>query len=147
MFLVSSPEIVLASCRAGIVGTFPALNTRTEDQLDDWLNRITTELHETEHQHSKNPERMRKPAPFGVNLIVHKSNPRIDANLEKVKKYKVPLVITSLGAVPGLIKEVHGYGGVVFHDVTNAVHAKKAASVSWSCLDASFPRYRPCNDL
>lgn len=128
MFLVSSPETVLASCRAGIVGTFPALNARTEDQLDEWLARITDGLAQAEEDHAKNP-RLPKPAPFGINLIVHKMNPRMEANLEKAKKYRAPLVITSLGAVPSVVKEVHNWGGSVFHDVTNAVHAKKAVSV------------------
>jgi len=107
--------------RIGILGTFPALNTRSDDILDDWLKEITTAL---------GPNEKSSPfAPYGVNLIVHKTNQRLEKNLEKVIKYKVPLVISSLGANKNVIDAVHGYGGLIFHDVTNPIHAKKAADV------------------
>jgi len=114
MFLVSGPEIVIASCRAGIVGTFPALNQRTSEGFDDWLGEIGGALTAAD-------------APYGVNLIVHKSNPRVDADLAICTRHKVPLIITSLGAVADLVDTVHSYGGVVFHDVTTVRHAQKAA--------------------
>ncbi len=114
MFLVSGPEIVIASCRAGVVGTFPALNQRTSEGFDEWLTEIGEALTEAD-------------APYGVNLIVHKTNPRVEPDLEICAKHKVPLIITSLGAVPDLVNTVHGYGGVVFHDVTTVRHAQKAA--------------------
>lgn len=114
MFLVSGPEIVIASCRAGIVGTFPALNQRTSEGFDDWLTEIDAALTDSD-------------APYGVNLIVHKTNPRVAPDLELCAKHKVPLIITSLGAVADLVDTVHAYGGVVFHDVTTVRHAQKAA--------------------
>ena len=117
MFLVSGPELVLASCRAGIVGTFPALNQRTTEGFAAWLDQIEAALKET-------PDA----APYGVNLIVHRTNPRVQADLEVCVRHRVPLVITSLGAVKELVDTVHSYGGVVFHDVTNLRHAKKAAA-------------------
>lgn len=116
MFIVSGPELVINACRAGIVGTFPALNARTSEDFEQWLIEINSALKET-------PDA----APFGVNLIVHKSNPRVQADLELCVKHKVPLIITSLGAVSELIDAVHSYGGLVFHDVINVRHAKKAA--------------------
>ncbi|KAI8899131.1 putative dioxygenase protein [Globomyces pollinis-pini] len=112
MFLVSGPSLVIASCKAGIIGTFPALNPRTEPLLNEWLTQIRSELDPT--------------TPFGVNLIVHKTNKRLDGNLEQIVKHKVPLVITSLGAAKDVVDAVHEYGGVVFHDVTNITHARKA---------------------
>lgn len=114
MFLVSGPEIVIASCKAGIVGTFPALNQRTSEGFDAWLTEIDAALSDSD-------------APYGVNLIVHKTNPRVAPDLELCAKHKVPLIITSLGAVADLVDTVHGYGGVVFHDVTTVRHAQKAA--------------------
>ena len=114
MFLVSGPEIVIASCKAGIVGTFPALNQRTSEGFDAWLDEIDAALSDSD-------------APYGVNLIVHKTNPRVAPDLEICVKHKVPLIITSLGAVADLVDTVHGYGGVVFHDVTTVRHAQKAA--------------------
>ena len=120
MFLSSGPELVIACCKAGIVGTFPAKNQRTIEGLDAWLDTITSELAAFE------AETGRKAAPFGVNLIVHKSNEILKDELAMVAKYKVPLVITSLGAVSDLIEEVHHYGGIVFHDVINMRHARKA---------------------
>ncbi|MEE9322773.1 MAG: nitronate monooxygenase family protein [Granulosicoccus sp.] len=115
MFLVSGPEIVTACCRAGIVGTFPALNQRTTEGFESWLDEIEAALDGTSHPG------------FGVNLIAHKSNPRLQADLEVCVRHKVPLVITSLGAVPELVEAVHSYGGLVFHDVINLRHARKAA--------------------
>ncbi len=122
MFLASGPDLVLACCRAGIVGTFPAKNQRTLEGLEDWLITIRDGLAAIE-------DKIRQPAPpYGVNLIVHRTNRIVEEELALCVKYKVPLVITSLGAVPELIDQVHGYGGVVFHDVINLRHAKKAAS-------------------
>ena len=114
MFLTSGPELVIACSNAGIVGTFPALNQRTSAGVDEWLTTIRAGL-------------KADAAPFGVNLIVHKTNPRVAADLALCVKYRVPVVITSLGAAADVVDAVHGYGGVVFHDVTTARHAKKAA--------------------
>ena len=116
MFLVSGPALVTASCRAGIVGTFPALNQRTAEGFEEWLNEIEADLKDVDHPG------------FGVNLIVHKTNPRLQEDLDICVRHKVPLVITSLGAVPELVEAVHSYGGQVFHDVINVRHAKKAAA-------------------
>ncbi len=123
MFLTSGPDLVIACCKAGIVGTFPALNQRSTAGLEEWLNRITTEL--DAHRQSG----VQVAAPFGVNLIVHKSNPRLQDDLDLCVRHKVPLIITSLGAMTEVVEAVHAYGGLVFHDVINARHAKKAASV------------------
>lgn len=122
MFLVSGDELTIATCKAGITGTFPALNQRTTEGFEAWVVKITEELNAFR---TANPD-----APcghFGVNLIVHRSNPRLQADLEVVVKHKVPLVITSLGAVSEVVEAVHSYGGVVFHDITNRRHAEKAA--------------------
>lgn len=116
MFLTSGPDLVVEVCRSGLVGTFPALNQRTTDGFVAWLEEIRTRL-------AAVPD----PAPFGVNLIVHKSNPRLAADLEQVVAHKVPLVITSLGAVKDVVEAVHSYGGLVFHDVISRRHAEKAA--------------------
>ena len=118
MFLVSGPQLVIAACRAGIVGTFPALNQRSSAGFEAWLEEIAAALAEPQATPT---------APFGVNLIVHKTNPRVAADLALCIKHKVPLVITSLGAVPELVHKVHDYGGLVFHDVTTLRHAEKAA--------------------
>jgi nitronate monooxygenase len=115
MFLTSGPDLVVESCLNGVIGTFPALNQRTTDGFVEWLEQIESRL------------AGRNAAPYGVNLIVHRSNPRLEADLEQVVKHKVPLVITSLGAVPEVVKAVHSYGGLVFHDVINRRHAEKAA--------------------
>lgn len=115
LFLVSGPDLVVETCRAGILGTFPALNQRSSDGYAAWLEEIETRL-----------QACQNPAPYGVNLIVHKTNPRLDADLKITVAHKVPLVITSLGAVPDLVKAVHGYGGLVFHDVISRRHAEKA---------------------
>jgi nitronate monooxygenase len=122
MFFASGLELVIESCKAGIVGTFPALNQRTSEGFEEWLVEIQTRLSDWEKQSAK------KAAPFGVNLIVHKSNPRWQADLAICVKHKVSLVITSLGAVADLVDAVHSYGGLVFHDVVNARHGKKAAA-------------------
>ncbi len=121
MFLISGPELVIAACKAGIVGTFPALNQRSSEGFEEWLIQIKEALAAYE-QESGN-----KPAPFGVNLIVHQSNPRLQADLELCIKHKVPLVITSLGAVSQVVDAVHSYGGLVYHDVIKKRHAEKAA--------------------
>lgn len=114
MFLVSGPDLVIAACKAGIIGTFPALNQRTSEGYAQWLEQIQAAL---------GPEDAR----FGVNLIVHQTNPRLEADLKLTVAHKVPLVITSLGAVRDVVEAVHGYGGVVFHDVISVRHAQKAA--------------------
>ena len=117
MFLVSGPELVLACCRAGIVGSFPAKNPRTLDGLDEWLTVIGEGI--------ASPGR-RAPAPFAVNLIVHRSNDVVEGELDLCVRHQVPIVITSLGAVSELVDRVHAYGGLVFHDVINLRHAGKA---------------------
>lgn len=122
MFLVSSPDMVISGCKKGIVGTFPALNQRTSAGFEQWLIQITETLSAFEAETAK------KAAPFGVNLIVHESNPRLEADLALCVKYKVPLVITALGAVKDVVDVVHNYGGIVFHDVTTKRHGEKAAA-------------------
>lgn len=121
MFLVSGPRMVIESCKAGVVGTFPALNQRSSEGFEEWLVQIQQELQAHEAATGK------KCAPFGVNLIVHKTNPRLMDDLQICVKHKVPLIITSLGAVKDVVDAVHGYGGAVFHDVTTKRHAEKAA--------------------
>ncbi|OUS25556.1 2-nitropropane dioxygenase [Thalassotalea sp. 42_200_T64] len=122
MFLVSGPDMVISGCKKGIVGTFPALNQRTSEGLEQWLIEITEALRTFESGTGK------KAAPFGVNLIVHDSNPRLQNDLALCVKYKVPLVITALGAVKDVVDVVHNYGGVVFHYVTTKRHGEKAAA-------------------
>jgi nitronate monooxygenase len=121
LFIISNPDLVIAQCKAGIVGSFPALNARPEAQLDEWLDRITTEL--AEHD-AKNPDR--PSAPFAVNQIVHKTNNRLDHDVEMCVKYKVPVVITSLGAREEVNQAIHSYGGIVLHDIINSIFARKA---------------------
>jgi nitronate monooxygenase len=121
LFIISNPDLVIAQCKAGIVGSFPALNARPEAQLDEWLDRITTEL--AEHD-AKNPDR--PSAPFAVNQIVHKTNNRLDHDVEMCVKYKVPVVITSLGAREEVNQAIHSYGGIVLHDIINTIFARKA---------------------
>ena len=111
MFLVSGPALVIAASRSGVLGTFPALNQRSTEGFRDWLDEIEAAL---------------GALPYGVNLIVHKTNPRVEADLRVCVEKKVPVIITSLGAVPDLVKAVHAYGGVVLHDVINMRHAAKA---------------------
>ena len=120
MFLASGPELVLACCRAGIVGSFPAKNQRTREGLDDWLTEIDEGLGAIE------AETGRPPPPYAVNLIVHRSNADLEDEIEMLVRHRVPIVITSLGAVPELVARVHDYGGLVFHDVINLRHARKA---------------------
>ncbi|WP_296932678.1 nitronate monooxygenase family protein [uncultured Marinobacter sp.] len=122
MFLISGPELALACCKQGIVGSFPALNQRTSEGFEDWLIQMNDELADFQ---SANPGV--KTAPYAVNLIVHRTNPRWQADLELCVKHKVPIIITSLGAASQVVEAVHSYGGVVFHDVTNQKHARKAA--------------------
>lgn len=114
MFLVSGPDLVVESCNAGLCGTFPALNQRTSAGFDEWCGEIEERCEADA-------------APYGVNLIVHKTNPRVEADLAICVARKVPLIITSLGAVPDLVAAVHSYGGLVFHDVISRRHAEKAA--------------------
>ena len=121
MFLISGPKLVIECCKNGIVGTFPALNQRTTEGFEQWVVEIKTALKEFESETGK------KAAPFGVNLIVHQTNPRVQADLAICIKHQVPLIITSLGAVPQLVGAVHSYGGLVFHDVIKKRHAEKAA--------------------
>ena len=121
LFLISGPKLVIECCKNGIVGTFPALNQRTSEGFEEWLIQIKSELDEFEKETGK------KPAPFGVNLIVHNTNPRVKADLKICIKHKVPIVITSLGAVSRLVDAVHSYGGLVFHDIVKKRHAEKAA--------------------
>ncbi len=116
MFLVSGVELVARVCASGLVGTFPALNARSTQNLSEWFHELDTTLAECS-----------EPAPYGVNLIVHKTNPRLHDDLEMIVRHKVPLVITSLGAVREVVEAVHGYGGLVFHDVISRRHAEKAA--------------------
>jgi nitronate monooxygenase len=121
MFIISNPDLVIAQCKAGIVGSFPALNARPESALEEWLDRITTELAEHTAKHPDRPA-----APFAVNQIVHRSNPRLDHDVEMCVKYRAPLVITSLGARPEVNQAVHSYGGIVLHDIINNSFARKA---------------------
>lgn len=121
LFIISHPDLVLAQCKAGVVGSFPALNARPAEQLDEWLAQITEELASYKEA---NPDK--KVAPFAVNQIVHKSNNRLEHDLQMCVKYKVPIVITSLGAVPEVNEAVHSYGGIVLHDIINDRHAKSA---------------------
>lgn len=116
LFLVSGPDLVVETCKAGVVGCFPALNRRSTAEYGDWLAEVAGRL-------LPHP----KAAPFGINLIVHRSNKRLDADLQATVAARVPLVVTSLGAVREVVDAVHGYGGLVFHDVVNMRHAAKAA--------------------
>ncbi|MEP5230567.1 MAG: nitronate monooxygenase family protein [Alloalcanivorax sp.] len=121
MFIVSNPDLVIAQCKAGIVGSFPALNARPAEELEVWLKRITEELDAWNQANPDSPA-----APFAVNQIVHKSNNRLEHDLEMCVKYKVPIVITSLGARVDVNEAIHSYGGLVFHDIINNFFAKKA---------------------
>ena len=123
MFIVSTPKLVIAQCKAGIVGSFPALNARPEAQLDDWLAEITAAL--AAHARA-NPDL--RVAPFAVNQIVHSSNNRLEHDVGMCVKHKVPIVITSLRPPAEVVAAIHGYGGIVFHDVINLRHAEKAAA-------------------
>ena len=122
MFIVSGPELVIAQCKAGVVGSFPALNARPPELLDEWLTRIKAELADHQAAHPDAPV-----APFAVNQIVHASNDRLKHDVDMCVKHEVPIVITSLRAPDEVVEAVHGYGGVVFHDVINLRHARRAA--------------------
>lgn len=115
MFLVSGPGLIIEACRAGVPAAFPALNRRSTAEFVGWMDEVEAALDESH-------------APWGVNLIVHRSNPRLEQDLQACVEHRVPFVVTSLGAVPDLVKAVHGYGGVVFHDVISLRHAHKAAA-------------------
>lgn len=121
LFIISNPKLVVAQCKAGVVGSMPALNARPAEQLDEWLAEITEALASHDRDH---PDR--KAAPFAVNQIVHKSNDRLDHDMAVCAKYKAPIVITSLGARIDVNEAVHGWGGIVLHDVINNTFAKKA---------------------
>ena len=122
MFLISGPELVIECCKNGIVGSFPALNQRSSEGFEEWLLQIKSALKSFEESTGK------KPAPFGVNLIVHPTNPRLQDDLKLCIKHRVPIIITSLGAVSELVDAVHAYGGLVFHDIIKKRHAEKAAA-------------------
>jgi nitronate monooxygenase len=121
LFIISGPELVIAQCKAGIVGSFPALNARPASMLDEWLHQITEELAIWDRDHPDTPS-----APFAVNHIVHKSSDRLEHDVEATTKWKVPVIITSLGAREDVNAAVHSYGGVVLHDVINDKFAHKA---------------------
>ena len=121
LFIISNPQLVIAQCKAGIVGSMPALNARPASQLDEWLAEITEALAAHDRAHPERPA-----APFAINQIVHKSNDRLDHDMELCAKYKVPIIITSLGARPEVNQAAHGWGAVVLHDVINNAFAHKA---------------------
>ncbi|GBD48468.1 NAD(P)H-dependent flavin oxidoreductase [Methylopila sp. Yamaguchi] len=121
MFIVSGPELVVAQCKAGVVGSFPALNARPQDQLDLWLTRIRAELEAYAKAHPDLPV-----APFAVNQIVHASNARLRQDMETCARHRVPIVITSLRPPNEVVEAVHGWGGIVWHDVISVRHARKA---------------------
>lgn len=121
LFIISHPPLVIEQCKAGVVGSFPALNARPASQLDEWLAEISETLKAWDLAHPESPS-----APFAVNQIVHKSNQRLQQDLALCEKYKVPIVISSLGAVEEVNQAVHSYGGIVLHDIIHNYHAKKA---------------------
>ncbi|MEA3004403.1 MAG: nitronate monooxygenase [Sphingomonadales bacterium] len=121
LFIVSNPDLVIAQCQAGIVGSFPALNARPQGLLDEWLHRITEALAAWDRDHPDRPS-----APYAVNQIVHRSNDRLEQDMATCAKWRVPIVITSLGAIPDLNQAVHGWGGITLHDVINDRFARKA---------------------
>jgi nitronate monooxygenase len=121
LFIISNPKLVIAQCKAGIVGAMPALNARPASQLDEWLAEITETLAAHDRDHPESPA-----APFAINQIVHKSNDRLEHDMAVCAKYKVPVVITSLGARTDVNDAVHGWGGVVLHDIINNTFARKA---------------------
>ena len=123
LFIISRPNLVIAQCKAGVVGSFPALNARPQELLSDWIKEIKDELGEYQAQ---NPGK--KVAPFAVNQICHLSNDRLLADVETCVKHEVPIIITSLRPPADLVKAIHSYGGLVFHDVINTRHAQKAVS-------------------
>src|SRR3982750_996046 len=121
LFIISNPKLVIAQCKAGVVGAMPALNARPASQLEDWLGESTEELAAHDKANPTQPA-----APFAINQIVHKSNDRLEHDMEMVVKYKVPIVITSLGARTDVNDAVHSYGGVTLHDIINNNFARKA---------------------
>ncbi|MEN9886836.1 MAG: hypothetical protein RL758_1414, partial [Pseudomonadota bacterium] len=121
LFIISNPQLVIAQCKAGIVGSMPALNARPASQLDEWLHEITEALAAHDRAHPDCPA-----APFAINQIVHKSNDRLDHDMGLCVKYKVPLIITSLGAREDVNQAAHSYGGIVMHDIINNRFARKA---------------------
>ncbi len=121
LFIISHPPLVIEQCKAGVVGSFPALNARPAEQLDEWLAEITETLADYNAKNPDNPA-----APFAVNQIVHRSNDRLEHDIEMCVKYKVPIVITSLGARPELNEAIHSYGGITLHDIINDRFAHKA---------------------
>lgn len=124
LFIVSGPELVIAQCKAGVVGSFPALNARPAEMLEKWIIRIKLELEEYQ---KANPDK--KVAPFAVNQICHGSNDRLQHDMEVCVKHEVPIIITSLQAPQPIFDAVHSYGGIILHDVTNIKHTKKALSM------------------
>jgi len=123
LFIISQPDLVIAQCRAGVVGSFPSLNARPSGTFEQWLQKLSSELTD-------------KDAPFAVNLIVHSTNPRLEEDLALCVKYKVPMVITSLGARTDVFEAIHSYGGIVFHDVIDNGFAKKAVEKGADALVA-----------
>jgi nitronate monooxygenase len=121
LFIVSNPDLVIAQCKAGVVGSFPALNARPQSQLDEWLHQITEALSEHDRDHPDAPA-----APYAVNQIVHRSNDRLEQDIATCAKWKVPITITSLGAREDLNIAVHGWGGITLHDVIDDRYARKA---------------------
>ena len=121
LFIVSNPKLVIEQCKAGIVGSMPALNARPASQLEEWLHEITETLAAYDRAHPDRPS-----APFAINQIVHRSNDRLEHDMEMVVKYKVPVIITSLGARTDVNDAIHSYGGVVMHDIINNTFARKA---------------------
>jgi nitronate monooxygenase len=121
LFIISNPKLVIEQCKAGIVGSMPALNARPASQLDEWLHEITETLAAHDRAHPDRPA-----APYAINQIVHKSNDRLEHDMEMVLKYKVPIIITSLGARTDLNEAIHSYGGIVLHDIINNTFARKA---------------------
>ena len=121
LFIISNPKLVIAQCTAGIVGSMPALNARPAEQLDEWLAEITETLAAWNRAHPERPA-----APFAINQIVHKSNDRLEHDMQVCAKYKVPVVITSLGARTDVNDAVHAWGGIVLHDIINNAFANKA---------------------
>jgi nitronate monooxygenase len=121
LFIISNPKLVIAQCKAGVIGAMPALNARPESQLDEWLAEITETLAAHDKAHPDHPA-----APYAVNQIVHKSNDRLDHDMAMVMKYKVPIIISSLGARTDVNAAIHGYGGMVLHDIINNAFAHKA---------------------
>src|SRR3569832_2283476 len=121
LFIISNPRLVIEQCKAGIVGSMPALNARPASQRDEWLHEITETLAAWNRAHPERPA-----APFAINQIVHKSNDRLEHDMEMVVKYKVPIIITSLGARTDVNDAIHSYGGIVLHDIINNMFAHKA---------------------